>query len=70
MSGEFVLFVDDEENIRDIVAHFLESAGCKPVVTGDPEEALSIAREVTPDVILLDVMMPRASSSKSADTPP
>ena len=59
MAGELILVVDDEENIRDIVAHILKSAGYKPVVTGDPEEALSIAREVTPGVILLDVMMPR-----------
>ena len=59
MAEKRVLVVDDEENVREILAHFLKSAGYELVSTGDPEEALLVARKTIPDVILLDVTMPR-----------
>ena len=59
MKGALVLVVDDESNIRDILVHFLEEEGYGTIATGDPEEALAMARELTPNVVLLDVMMPR-----------
>ena len=58
MSGERILVVDDNEKVRDVLTHILESAGYKPLATGDPNEALLVARKETPDLALLDVMMP------------
>ena len=58
MSGERILVMDDNERVRDILSHILESAGCKPFATGDPNEALLVARKESPDLALLDGMMP------------
>jgi DNA-binding response OmpR family regulator len=53
-----VLVADDEARIRDILAGYLEADGFELVLAGDGEEALLRARERTPDVVVLDVMMP------------
>jgi DNA-binding response OmpR family regulator len=53
-----VLVADDEERIRDIVRGYLEAEGFDVVSAGDGEEALRMARERKPDVVVLDVMMP------------
>lgn len=54
-----VLVVDDEENIREVVAYVLEMKGFIADNARDGKEALEkIARE-KPDIIILDVTMPR-----------
>jgi CheY-like chemotaxis protein len=54
-----ILVVDDEEHIREIAAVSLElTHHWKISMAGSGAEALRIAREVQPDAILLDVMMP------------
>jgi DNA-binding response OmpR family regulator len=53
-----VLVADDEARIRDILRSYLEADGFDVVEAGDGEEALRRARERTPDVAVLDVMMP------------
>jgi DNA-binding response OmpR family regulator len=53
-----VLVADDEARIRDIVRGYLESDGFDVVLAGDGEEALRLARERRPDVVVLDVTMP------------
>ena len=58
MAEELVLVVDDEENVRDILTHFLKSAGYHAITAGDPERVVDLARGVSPDVVLLDVTMP------------
>ncbi len=54
-----VLVVDDEPNIAKIVKKQLEVSGYDVIVAGDGEEALTKAREGHPEVILLDVMLPK-----------
>lgn len=57
---ESVLLVDDDPDIRWIGELALSSvAGWKTFVAPSGEEALTVAEENQPDVILLDVMMPR-----------
>ncbi|HEY3450556.1 MAG TPA: response regulator [Myxococcales bacterium] len=57
---EKVLVVDDEPDIRRVGQMSLELVGqLKVLLASGGEEALSIAAEEQPDVILLDVMMPR-----------
>lgn len=61
MSGDrpLVLIADDDRDILELVAFRLERAGCETVVAGDGEEALRLAGERQPDVVILDVMMPK-----------
>ena len=56
---ESILVVDDDPDIARFVEVNLRSAGYDVSVAGDGEEALERATEIRPDLILLDVMMPR-----------
>lgn len=56
-----VLVVDDEPNIVTLLETWLETIGCKVVSAGDGEKGVEKAREVLPDLILMDGMMPRMS---------
>lgn len=53
-----LLVVDDEPNIRELLAASLRYAGFDVVVAADGSEALRAAAAQDPDVVLLDVMMP------------
>jgi CheY-like chemotaxis protein len=53
-----VLVIDDEATVRDLVARFLVREGLRVVTAPDGEEGLRLARELRPDAITLDVMMP------------
>ncbi|MDZ8141029.1 MAG: response regulator transcription factor [Nostoc sp. DedQUE04] len=61
LSGEkgTILVVDDEASIRRILQTRLEMIGYSVVTASDGEEALSAFRLLTPDLIVLDVMMPK-----------
>ncbi|MDB2685706.1 response regulator [Mariniblastus sp.] len=54
-----VLVVDDDPAIRDILARVLIAEGMQPVTAADGEEGLKRAREIIPDLIILDIRMPR-----------
>jgi diguanylate cyclase (GGDEF)-like protein len=56
---ETILVVDDDPDIARFVEVNLRSAGYDVTVAGDGEEALERAAELRPDLVLLDVMMPR-----------
>jgi diguanylate cyclase (GGDEF)-like protein len=56
---ETILVVDDDPDIARFVEVNLRSAGYEVSVAGDGEEALAKADELHPDLVLLDVMMPR-----------
>ncbi len=53
-----VLVVDDEDNLRSLVRAYLEQAGFRVVTAKNGREALFLARQEKPDLIVLDVMMP------------
>jgi signal transduction histidine kinase len=53
-----VLVVDDEPYNREIITNFLQMEGFDVATAEDGEQALELAVEEAPDVILLDVMMP------------
>jgi diguanylate cyclase (GGDEF)-like protein len=57
--AETILVVDDDPDIARFVEVNLRSAGYDVAVASDGEEALGIAGEMRPDLVLLDVMMPR-----------
>ena len=54
-----VLIVEDEVNIVDIVRFNLQREGYATLEAYDGEAGLALAREKKPDLILLDVMMPK-----------
>jgi diguanylate cyclase (GGDEF)-like protein len=56
---ETILVVDDDPDIARFVEVNLRSAGYDVAVASDGEEALAKAQELRPDLVLLDVMMPR-----------
>lgn len=53
-----VLIADDEHNIRHILDFSLHAEGFDVLSANSGEEALELAREHRPDLIILDVMMP------------
>jgi DNA-binding response OmpR family regulator len=54
-----VLIVDDDPDIRELIAFKLRALGFTIEVAADGEEALAAAFAAPPDLILLDVMMPK-----------
>lgn len=54
-----VLIVEDEKNIVDIVRFNLQKEGYETLEAYDGEAGLALAREKKPDILLLDVMMPK-----------
>lgn len=59
LSGIKVLLVDDSNTIRRSGELFLTQEGCTVILSDDGFDCLSKAVEHRPDIILLDVMMPR-----------
>lgn len=57
--GKKILVVDDEPDILEIIGYNLTAEGYEVLYAKDGEEALTKAKESMPDLIILDVMMPR-----------
>jgi CheY-like chemotaxis protein len=54
-----ILIAEDERDIRDLVAFTLRFAGHEVFAAANGEEAVDMAPKVNPDIILMDVRMPR-----------
>jgi CheY-like chemotaxis protein len=54
-----ILIAEDERDIRDLVAFTLRFAGYEVFAAANGEEAVEMAPQVNPDLILMDVRMPR-----------
>jgi DNA-binding response OmpR family regulator len=61
-----VLVADDEEDIRSLVAFRLKRAGYEVITAADGEEALLLATTRLPDLVVLDMMMPKATGLEVA----
>lgn len=53
-----VLVVDDESDVTELVAYNLKAKGFLVETLNDPNRSLSVARTFSPDLVILDVMMP------------
>lgn len=62
--GRTVLAVDDEAQTRDFLSAVLEESGYTPLLAANGEEAMEIIRQNKPDLIILDIMMPKQSGIK------
>ena len=61
MSSFTILVVEDEDAIRGMLMMVLEQAGLTPIQAADAEEAQKVLDDSTPDLILLDWMLPGIS---------
>lgn len=61
-----ILVADDNDDIRDMLALLLRRLGHEVVVAADGETAVTLAAQELPDLILMDVMMPRLSGLEAA----
>jgi len=54
-----ILIVDDEKDLVSLVSLHMRISGYEVLVAGDGEKALAIAKEEKPDLIILDLMLPK-----------
>jgi CheY-like chemotaxis protein len=59
MGNRKILVVDDESDMRIFVSVVVETMGFVPVTAQDGAEALEMAKTHLPDLVILDVMMPK-----------
>lgn len=60
MAGK-VLIVDDDITLRDMYAERLKAEGFEAEIAGNGDEGIEKAKSTQPDVILLDIMMPKTN---------
>ncbi|MFA6435249.1 MAG: response regulator [Elusimicrobiales bacterium] len=58
-ADKLVLLVDDDESVRELLEFVVKKEGFKVEKAVDGEEALQKARQCSPDIILLDLMLPK-----------
>lgn len=54
-----ILVADDSPDVRDVASRVIRKMGYEVVIAVDGEEAISLSRSERPDLILLDIMMPK-----------
>ena len=59
MPGERILVVEDERSIADLVAEALRRQGYRVETAGDGDQALEVAETTLPDLVILDLMLPK-----------
>ena len=59
MAKKYILVVDDDPDLVDTVAMMLESKGCEVGMAYDGIEGEESIKERRPDLVILDIMMPR-----------
>ncbi len=64
MSKKRILLVDDEESLVDMVKMRLEASGYEVIPAYDGPEGLELARKERPDLIILDLMLPKMDGYK------
>jgi twitching motility two-component system response regulator PilG len=65
--GRTVLVAEDSQLIRTLILAALKPLECDVVEAEDGEKAIRLAREVKPDLVLLDVVMPRVDGFSVLD---
>ncbi len=58
MEGK-ILIVDDDQNICELLRLYLEKEGYKTLVAYDGQQAIDYAKSYEPDLVLLDIMLPK-----------
>lgn len=61
-----ILVADDDEVVRELIVFRMEMSGYEVLQARDGEEAVRMAQERVPDLIVCDVMMPRMNGFETA----
>ena len=61
-----ILVVDDEKDIVETLSFMMRARGYEVIEAYDGEEGLKLAKEQSPDLMILDVMMPKINGYKIA----
>lgn len=64
MKKKRVLAVDDELDMRTYLSTLLETNDYEPMVAKDGEEGMQMVREKKPDLVILDILLPKESGVK------
>ena len=59
LRDKLILIIDDESDARVLLQHLIEGYGCRVIAAGSGEQGLRMAREFRPDLITVDLIMPR-----------
>jgi DNA-binding response OmpR family regulator len=59
-----ILIVDDEPDLLTVLRFGLEAAGYEVAQASDGEQGLALARQLVPDLVILDLMLPRMDGHK------
>ncbi len=54
-----VLLVEDSQTTREVIANLLKKQGLKVQCAKNGEDALSLLKEMTPDIVVLDIILPK-----------
>lgn len=67
MAKQTILVVDDEQDLLDLIEYNLKKEGYDVLKAENGEEGIKIAREHNPDLILLDIMMPKMDGMEAVE---
>lgn len=59
MAGGKILVVDDDLNICELLRLYMEKEGYNVAIANDGEQALSVYKQFNPDIVMLDIMLPK-----------
>jgi CheY-like chemotaxis protein len=66
MSAQKILVIDDQPNLRLLVSKILEIEGYQVATAANGDEGIAMAKSEKPDLILMDVMMPKKNGYQLA----
>ena len=64
VANSLILVVEDEREICDIIVSYLERAGYRTITANDGQAALIHTKELTPDLIVLDIKLPKLDGTE------
>jgi CheY-like chemotaxis protein len=64
--GEKVLLVDDDPDVREVIAAYLSELGYEVHAAAEGEHAITLLGELTPDIVIIDFAMPGMSGAETA----
>lgn len=67
MAKKTILVVDDEKDLLDLIEYNLKKEGFKVLKAENGKEGIEVAKEHKPDLVLLDIMMPKMDGLEAVE---